>query len=159
LILLTIGTQLPFDRLVVAMDELAATFPDPIFAQIGHASYRPRHMQWAATLSPAEFEEKFSSAAVIVSHAGIGTILSAQKFRKPLIIVPRLARHGEHRNDHQLATAGQVKGKPGIYVAADVSELPALLVRGDLEAARDDLELNGRASFVSNIRNFLDSEA
>jgi UDP-N-acetylglucosamine transferase subunit ALG13 len=154
-ILLTIGTQLPFDRLVRAMDDLAATLSEEIFAQIGHASYTPVHMQWAPTLRPDEFEAKFTSASVIVSHAGIGTILTAQKYRKPLVLVPRLAQYGEHRNDHQLATANQVKDKVGVYIASDVNELPALLGRNDLEAARDDLEVTGRSLFVDNLRSYL----
>ena len=157
MILLTIGTQLPFDRLVKAMDDIAATLPEDIFGQIGHASYTPVHMQWAATLRPDEFDKKFRDASVIVSHAGIGTILAAQKHRKPLVLMPRLASHGEHRNDHQLATAQQVRDKPGVYVAEDAEELAALLRRGDLEAARDDLELTGRTLFVNNIRSYLAS--
>ena len=159
MILLTIGTQLPFDRLVRALDDLAPSLPEEIFGQIGAASYEPVHIHWTATLRPDQFEEKFRSASVIVSHAGIGTILTAQKLHKPLIIVPRLAKHGEHRNDHQLATANQVKDKPGVYVANDVDELPELLRRGDLEAARDDVEMAGRMNFVNNIRSFLAGSA
>jgi len=159
LILLTIGTQLPFDRLVKALDDLAPSLPEEIFGQIGAASFEPVHMQWAATLRPDQFEEKFRAASVIVSHAGIGTILTAQKLHKPLIIVPRLAKYGEHRNDHQIATANQVRDKPGVYVANDVDELPALLSRGDLEAARDDVEMAGRMNFVNNIRSFLAGSA
>lgn len=159
MILLTIGTQLPFDRLVKALDDLAPTLSEEIFGQIGAASYQPVHMRWAAELRPDQFEEKFRAASVIVSHAGIGTILTAQKLHKPLVIVPRQAKYGEHRNDHQLATANQVRDKPGVYVANDVDELPQLLSRGDLEAARDDAEMAGRLSFVNNIRSFLAGNA
>jgi UDP-N-acetylglucosamine transferase subunit ALG13 len=35
----------------------------------------------------------------------MGTILTALEIRKPLLIFPRRAEQGEHRNDHQLATA------------------------------------------------------
>ncbi|HTJ58453.1 MAG TPA: glycosyltransferase [Devosiaceae bacterium] len=157
MILLTIGTQLPFDRLVKAMDELAPTLSEEIFGQIGEASYQPQNFEWAATLKPHEFEARFRSASVVVSHAGIGTILTAQKLQKPLIIVPRQAKYGEHRNDHQLATAYQVRDKPGVHVAAEVSELAGLLQHGSLEAARDDLDVDGRLLFVSNLRTYLAS--
>jgi UDP-N-acetylglucosamine transferase subunit ALG13 len=159
LILLTIGTQLPFNRLVKALDDLAPTLSEEIFGQVGEASFEPQHMRWAATLRPDQFEEKFRAASVIVSHAGIGTILTAQKLHKPLVIVPRQAKYGEHRNDHQLATASQVKDKPGVYVANDIDELPELLGRGDLEAARDDAEMAGRLRFVNNIKSFLAGSA
>ena len=41
----------------------------------------------------------------IVAHAGMGTILTALEIGKPLLVMPRRAALGEHRNDHQLATA------------------------------------------------------
>jgi UDP-N-acetylglucosamine transferase subunit ALG13 len=154
-IFLTIGTQLPFNRLVHALDDLAPRLPLDIFAQIGQSDYAPANIKWSAFLAPAEFDVKFRAASVIISHAGIGTVLSAQKHRKPLIVVPRLARFGEHRNDHQIATARQLQGKRGVYVANDIDELPALLNRDDLEAAGNDMELPGREHFVSNIRSYL----
>ena len=155
MIFLTIGTQLPFNRLVHALDDLAPVLPRNIFGQIGQSDYSPVNIEWSAFLKPADFDLKFRAASVIVSHAGVGTILSAQKHRKPLIIVPRLARYGEHRNDHQMATANQVKGKRGVYVANDIDELPGLLARDDLEPAGNDMELAGRAFFVENIRSYL----
>lgn len=155
MIFLTIGTQLPFNRLVRALDDLAPRLPLDIFAQIGQSDYAPANIKWSPFLAPAEFDKKFRAASVIISHAGIGTVLSAQKHRKPLIVVPRLARFGEHRNDHQMATARQLEGKKGVYVANDIDELPALLNRDDLEAAGNDMELSGREHFVSNIRSYL----
>ena len=92
MIFLTIGTQLPFNRLVHALDDLAPHLPRDIFAQIGQSDYAPVNIQWSAFLAPAEFDARFRAASVIISHAGIGTVLSAQKHRKPLIVVPRLAR-------------------------------------------------------------------
>jgi UDP-N-acetylglucosamine transferase subunit ALG13 len=155
MILLTIGTQLPFDRLVKALDEMAPKVPHEIFAQIGISTYKPRNMQWAVTLGPEQFETRFREAAIIVSHAGIGTILSAQKHRKPIVVVPRLARFGEHRNDHQLATANQIKDKKGVYVATEFEALEVLLNRTDLESAHDDSETSRRTDFVNNLRTYL----
>ncbi|MDR3471989.1 MAG: glycosyltransferase [Devosia sp.] len=155
MILLTIGTQLPFDRLVQALDEITPLLRHEVFGQIGQSEYTPVNMQWSAFLGADEFDVRFRAASVVVSHAGIGTILSAQKYRKPLIIVPRLARYGEHRNDHQLATANQVREKRGVYVAEDVDALPGLLGRDDLEPAGDDDELPGRMMFVNNLRGYV----
>jgi UDP-N-acetylglucosamine transferase subunit ALG13 len=112
-------------------------------------------MQWAATLGPDQFDDRFRDAAIIVSHAGIGTILSAQKHRKPIVVVPRLARYGEHRNDHQLATANQIKDKKGVYVATEIEDLEILLNRTDLESAHDDSETSRRTDFVNNLRSYL----
>ena len=50
-------------------------------------------------MRPSEFEAVLREASVIVAHAGIGTVLKAYKYRKPIILVPRQAAFGEHRND------------------------------------------------------------
>jgi UDP-N-acetylglucosamine transferase subunit ALG13 len=155
MIFLTTGTQLPFDRLVQALDDVAPLLRREVFGQIGQSGYTPLNMAWSVFLTPPEFDAKFRAATVVVSHAGIGTILSAQKYRKPLVIVPRLARYGEHRNDHQLATANQVRDKKGVYVTDDVDALPGLLSRTDLEPAGDDDELPGRMMFVRNLRGYI----
>jgi Uncharacterized conserved protein len=127
MILLSVGTQLPFDRLISIMDDLAPNIPEPVYGQIGFGKYVPRNFEFSSAIAPAEFEERFRGADVIVSHAGIGTILTAQRHEKPIILFPRRARYGEHRNDHQLATCRNLGGTPGIYVAYNEEELRKLI--------------------------------
>ncbi len=38
----------------------------------------------------------------MITHAGVGSILSALKKGKKVIACARLAKYGEHTNDHQL---------------------------------------------------------
>ncbi|AOL93009.1 glycosyltransferase [Porphyrobacter sp. LM 6] len=67
---------------------------------------------------------------LIVSHAGIGTILTAARFAKPIVLIPRRAALEEHRNDHQLATVAQLATRPGILVARDETELSDRIAEG-----------------------------
>lgn len=127
MILVTIGTQLPFPRLIGMMAALAPQLDEEIVAQIGLDTADYDGIETRATLSPAEFGRLFDRARVIVAHAGIGTILSAKTRRKPLIIVPRRHDMNEHRNDHQLATARQIEGLEGLYVAWEAADLTRLL--------------------------------
>jgi len=123
-IFLTVGTQLPFDRLVRAADAWAGDNPtSEIFAQIGHGAYRPRHMRWAAFLPPELFRDRLSSARLVVSHAGIGNLLLALEARKPIVLMPRRADLNEHRNDHQLATVKWLPQLPGVKIVQDAAEL------------------------------------
>lgn len=105
-IFIVVGTQEPFDRMLRAIDEWAIKkgFKD-IFAQISKASYIPDGFESTDFISPELFDLKFKEADIIVSHAGMGTIISALQHSKPIIVMPRLAQFHEHRNDHQLATA------------------------------------------------------
>jgi UDP-N-acetylglucosamine transferase subunit ALG13 len=129
LIFVTVGGQLPFDRLIRCVDAFAAHAGTELFAQIGAGEYTPQHMRWERFLSPARFRETAQACEAIVAHAGIGTILTALELRRPLLVFPRRAEHREHRNDHQLATARHFSSRGHLLCAFDEAELEALLPR------------------------------
>jgi len=105
-IFVVVGTQEPFDRMVKTIDQWAAGNSSAnIFGQISRAAYIPESFETTGFISPELFDIKFREADLIVSHAGMGTIISALQHSKPIIVMPRLAEFLEHRNDHQLATA------------------------------------------------------
>lgn len=126
------GTQLPFDRLIRILDEMAPLLQEEIVAQVNVGAYLPRHLHTVDLLPPDEFDRIFSRARLIVAHAGIGTILTALQQQKPIIIFPRIAALGEHRNEHQLATTAKMKEAGWVYVAETKDELAALLLTPDL---------------------------
>lgn len=130
MILVTVGMQLGFDRLIEAMDRLAPDLDLPIIAQTGKGSYSPRHMEVRVKIAPAEFEEMVERSSLIVSHAGIGTVLTAARFGKPVLLMPRRTEFGEHRNDHQLATVRNLAGRSGILVAMNEAELHERISEG-----------------------------
>jgi UDP-N-acetylglucosamine transferase subunit ALG13 len=128
LILLAVGTQLPFDRLVRAVDDWAReTGREDVVAQVGATAYRPHTLKAFSFLSPEAFQALQAEAILHISHAGMGSILQAMEHGKPIVIMPRDFSAGEHRNDHQMATARRFAGKPGVHVAMDREELWRLL--------------------------------
>jgi len=155
MIFVTVGTQLPFDRLVEAVDAWAGTHPaEEIFAQIGDSSHTPLHMQWARTLDPEPFRQKFTAASLVVSHAGMGNILQALECEKPMIVMPRRFDLGEHRNDHQMATARWLKERAGITVVFDAVELAAALDRSDWEKPSDE-QSPAFVQLLATVRDFI----
>jgi UDP-N-acetylglucosamine transferase subunit ALG13 len=129
-IIVTVGMQLGFDRLIAAMDTLAPQLDMPVIAQTGKGTYAPQAMEAREKIAPADFEELVGKARLIVAHAGIGTVLTAARCRKPILLMPRRASLAEHRNDHQMATVRRLAGRPGILVAMDETELPARIAEG-----------------------------
>ena len=125
MIFLTVGTQIPFDRLLRMMDEAMDQLPagEEVVAQSCGGEYTPVHFRTVGFIAPAEFERLMQRSDLVVAHAGIGTILSAIERRKPLVVVPRLASLGEHRNDHQQATADYMARQVGLSVATDTPSL------------------------------------
>jgi UDP-N-acetylglucosamine transferase subunit ALG13 len=124
MIFVTSGTALPFDRMVKIVDAWAhQRGRNDIFAQIGVGGWEPKHLRFANLLQPAEFSERVRTASVVISHAGIGTILSALHYEKPILVMPKLAKLGEHRNEHQTATAQRMMALGNVNVAFDDDEL------------------------------------
>jgi beta-1,4-N-acetylglucosaminyltransferase len=126
MIFLTVGTYpLPFDRLIRQVDHLAglARLPDEVFAQIGHATYVPRHLKSVRMLDKVEFDETVRNASALISHAGLGSISIALEYGKPILVVPRLARLGEVVNDHQEDTARRFEALGHVLAAVDEEEL------------------------------------
>ena len=119
-IFVTVGTDQHFDRMVKIIDQWAANNPtQEIFAQIGDTNYQPPHIKHSKFLAPQEFVEHVKSASLIIGHAGMGTILTALKHQKPILVMPKLASLGEHRNEHQTATAKHLSDQGKVNVAFD----------------------------------------
>lgn len=130
MIFVTVGHQMPFDRLVRGVDEWAGrSGRSDVFAQIGETDFRPGHIQFADKIDPAEFRRRMSEATAVVAHAGMGTILTALELGTPVLVMPRLGRLMETRNDHQVATAERFKALGRVTVAMDETELSAALDR------------------------------
>ena len=145
MIFLAVGTQLPFDRLTQAVDQWATREHHlNIYGQIGQTSYQPKSIRAEKYLNPEVFTDYCRRASLLIAHAGMGLIISALEMKKPLIVMPRRATLGEHRNEHQLATVTRFMNTKGIYVALDRAELDRLLAR------HQDLEGGNAISGVAN---------
>lgn len=130
MIFVTVGTQLPFDRLVRAVDAWAqAEQRGDVFAQIGPTDFRPGALSWKNQLEPGEFKEKMESADLIIAHAGMGTIINALRMHKTLLVMPRHAEKGEHRNDHQIATVRELAARGLIHTVPDEHALADAIAR------------------------------
>ena len=132
MILVTVGGQVAFDRLVRTVDAWAERQGrDDVLCQILDGTYEPAYARWVRTLSSEAFQEHLLAADVIVAHAGMGTILTALEHAKPILVFPRQAALGEQRNDHQLATAKRFRELGTVRVAMDENELRDALDRID----------------------------
>lgn len=151
MIFLTLGTQLPFDRLVKAVDEVAQSLDETIFGQIGNGRYLPKNFTYVESMSPVDFDKKFKEARVVVGHAGIGTILSGFNSEKPLVLMARRASLGEHRNDHQVATIKQVQKFPGVYVAEAEGDILKYLADPGIKPMQR-YSSQSRNDLISNLR-------
>lgn len=158
MIFVTVGTQLPFDRLISAIDQWADRHDrNDVIAQTGPTGLRPARIKAVAFMDPSTFDRHFMQASLIVAHAGMGSILGALSAAKPILIMPRKATLGEHRNDHQLATANRFRNRPGIFVADDEQDLPKLLDDPAGLGGGSPIAAHASPELLQTIRDFINA--
>lgn len=156
MIFVTVGTDLPFDRMMKVVDRWAGeSGRKDIFAQIGEGGWEPRHVPFVNFLEPVEFKTRFAQASLIIGHAGMGTILSALLHGKPILVMPKLARLGEHRNEHQTATAKRMMALGNVNVAFDEEEMLQKLGVVDTLQGRNAIAPHAAGSLIEGLRNFI----
>lgn len=104
MILVTLGTQdKPFPRLLKALEELKKQnlIKDEVLVQAGYTQYNSDVLKIKDYYSQIELDKLRQQADLIITHAGVGSILDSLKFKKKVIGVARLKKYGEHANDHQ----------------------------------------------------------
>ena len=160
MIFVTVGSQLPLDRLIIAVDTWAGEHKDyPVFAQIGNSNYCPKNIAFCQTIPPETYNKYFAEATLIVAHARTGGIISALELSKPLLIMPRMADKGEHRNDHQLATVKHFSHLANIFAAYNETEIPywlnKLLIQKEIENISTNTKIQVSASLIDVIKKFV----
>lgn len=163
MIFLTIGSHEPFDRLIRAVDEWIEQVPQKyeIFAQVISppvGAYTPKNFQMIPHLPPAEYEKRIIQADLIVSHAGMGSILTAFTHGKPIVIMPRRGHLRETRNDHQYTTVKSLTKRPGLFVAEDETQFSAVMDKAVKSIASDRpqrLSAFADTGFTDALRRFL----
>uniref|UniRef100_UPI00404A957F glycosyltransferase n=1 Tax=Flavobacterium sp. TaxID=239 RepID=UPI00404A957F len=139
--------------MVRTVDDFFSSNNYNVIAQIGITSYKPKNINYKDFYLPDEIDLYFDTADVIISHAGMGTIINCIKKSKPLILLPRLSVYGEHRNDHQIDTIKSFTNLKGIYIANDEIELQDLLYKIDsLDSPEEQLDTKCKEliSFINN---------
>ena len=130
MIFITLGSQkFQFNRLLKAVDELLDhdLIEDDVFAQIGYSDYIPKNFKYKNFLDRDEFAEVMNKSDVVITHGGTGAIIGAVKKGKKVIAVPRLAKYGEHVDDHQLQIVEQFSESDLISKCLDCSELANII--------------------------------
>ena len=158
MIFCTVGTQLPFDRLIedlIRWAELAEGREMKI--QVGESIRFSPSDNFKKFIREPEFSDLFEASTIVVSHAGMGNIIRALDLNKPIVVVPRLASLNEHINDHQTDTVEALSGLPNLFLANDFEEFCEAMCGAEdyihgRKSANDDLEM-----LIDNIKEFVAS--
>ena len=105
LILVTLGTNdKSFIRLIKKIEELIdkKMITEKVVVQAGFTKYESEKLEIFDLIPMDKFNELMEECSLLITHGGVGTIISGLKNNKKVVAVPRLAKYGEHVNDHQL---------------------------------------------------------
>lgn len=156
MIFATVGTQGEFDRLVRTIDQWAGAHGRAdVFAQIGSSDYHAEHIRTERFIDPTEFRKCVEAASLVISHAGMGSIITALELGKRIIVMPRRASLGEHRNDHQIATAKRFAEQERVLVAFTEQELVDKLDQVQDFDETERLSEQASPRLISTIRTFI----
>lgn len=150
MILVTLGTQdKSFERLLVEVERLIAqgTIREEVVVQAGETVYHSEKMKVFDLLPMSEMERLTKECSLLITHGGVGSIISGLKYGKRVVAVPRLEQYKEHVNDHQLqiirnfSASGYIVGTEGVE---------------DLEAALERAETFVPEQYQSNTQNMIE---
>ena len=135
MILVTLGTQdKKFTRLLNEIDNLKekGIIKDEIVVQAGYSSdYKSENMQILDLIPKDEFDKLIKDCDYLITHGGVGAILTGLRYKKKVIAVPRLKEYKEHVNNHQLQIVNNFNLEGYIIGINSVSELEKAIQKLD----------------------------
>lgn len=105
MILVTLGTQdKPFKRLLLAIQKEIdnGNIKDEVVVQAGCTKFESKQMKIFDLIPTDEFSKLVEKCDILITHGGVGSIITGLKNNRKVIGVARLKKFGEHTNDHQL---------------------------------------------------------
>jgi UDP-N-acetylglucosamine transferase subunit ALG13 len=137
------------------MDQLAGLLDEPVIIQRGNGTYQPCHAESFQFTSGKHMIDLTQEARVVVSHVAAGAIILSLQHQKPLVIVPRRKKYGEHLDDHQFQLARALE-RSGRAVVVFEPWLPDLY--SAVQCAKDNATPSlGTAQLITDLRDLLNN--
>ncbi len=151
MIFVTVGTnEARFERLV----EAAGRIPpgEEIVIQTGHCRAAPPRARCVDFLPFEEMADHARRARVVVSHAGVGSIMLALMAGRRPVVVPRRADLGEAVDDHQLPLARRMADAGLVLLVEDPDDLAAAVAR---DGAREPVRPGEGTDLARELHDYL----
>ena len=151
MIFVTVGSQkFQFNRLLKKIDECIdkGIIREEVYAQIGVSDYKPQNFDYIDFMTQEEFLKKTDACNLLITHAGTGVIVNAIKKEKKVIATPRLAKYGEHVDDHQMQLIQQFE---------ELNFIEPLYNLDDIESKLKIIKKKKYDKYISNTNKILNS--
>ena len=156
MIFITLGSQkFQFNRVLIKIDELVekGLLKEQVFAQIGYSDYKPKFYEYKDFLDRQDFFKKMELSNIVITHGGTGAIIGALKKEKKVIAIPRLAKYGEHVDDHQIQIIEQFRELELIYACEDMDLEKAIKV---VQNTKYNIYRSNTNIIIESLRDFIE---
>ena len=158
MILVTLGTQdKQFPRLLQAVQKAIndGTITDKVVVQAGHTEFKSSDMEIFSFIPTDRFAEYLERADVIITHGGVGTIMTALKEKKIILGAARLPQYGEHQNDHQIQLLEAFDREGYLIYMKDLSDISPYLKQA--ETFQPKPYQSNTSAFIGKLQNWIDT--
>ena len=159
MIFVTLGTQdKEFPRLIEEIDRLIEnkTIKEEVIVQAGCTKYESKNLKILDLISHDEFEKLVSECSLLITHGGVGSILTGIKRGKIVIAVPRLKKYKEHESDHQIQIINEFNKKGYIIGLKGVKDLESALKKAKVFKPNEFQSNN--SIFINKIEDYIEEE-
>ncbi len=132
MILVLLGTQNnSFYRLLEEIEKNIqdGTIKEEVIVQAGYTKFQSNNMKIIDLIPKKQLEQLQDKANLIITHGGVGSIISSIEKGKKVIAVPRMHEYGEHVNNHQKEIVKDFNDKGYIIGIDKVEGLKQALIK------------------------------
>ena len=158
MIFVTLGTQdKQFKRLLKDIDECITNgvIKDNVIVQAGYTKYDSKNMKIYDLLDKDEFDKYIKECDLLITHGGVGSILTGLKNNKKVIAAPRLAKYNEHMNDHQLQIVSRFSEMGYILACNEGDDLSYIIEKS--KTFKPKKYVSNTDNMIQIIKNFIDN--
>ena len=132
MILVLLGTQNnSFHRLLEEIEKNIkdGTIKEEVIVQAGYTKFQSHKMRIIDLISKEQLEKFQDETDLIITHGGVGSIISSIEKGKKVIAVPRMHEYGEHVNNHQKEIVKDFNDKGYIIGIEKVEDLKQAIIK------------------------------
>lgn len=158
MILVTLGTQdKSFKRLLDVIQKQInnGNIKDKVVVQAGYTKYESNNMEIFDLIDRDKFAKLIEECDLLITHGGVGSILTGLKNNKKIIAAPRLEKYGEHTNDHQLEIIEKFSGAGFILPLYDFDKLDQALL--DIKKFKPKKYKSNTENMIKLIEEYIDN--
>ena len=133
MIFITLGTQdKSFERLLRDIQKQIdlGNIKEKVVVQAGFTKFDSKDMEIFDLIPMDDFDKLMNECDLLITHGGVGSIISGLKKNKKVIAVARLAKYKEHMNDHQKQIVDNFSDAGYILKYDDGDDLGKILIPG-----------------------------